>query len=272
MAEITSLRPGLWLVEAHLEDFDVRGAVVAGSERAVVWDTLARPRDMEGVAELVPDLPLSVVYSHGDWDHVWGTGGLTRPWEEVVAHEICLGRFTQEIPRELDERRLASPGEYDRVRLVPPTRTVFGTADPGPPASARALDLGGLTLELHPLPGHTPDTLVGFIPQWGILLAGDAVETPLPFLNPGSPLDVWVKLLDDWAGRGEVKTVIPAHGQVAGPELLTRNAGYLRALMAGEALEMPEGMTPFYRETHAANVALAGVAVDGVVAPDPHQA
>ena len=211
MAEITPLRPGHWTVEAHLHDFDVRGAVVAGSRRAVVWDTLARPRDMAGVAELVPDLPLTVVYSHGDWDHVWGTAGLGRPWEEVVSHRIGLDRFGRELPAELEAMRATAP-----------------------------------------------DTLVGFVPEWGVLLAGDAVETPLPFLNEGSPLEAWAAALENWAGSGEVDTVIPSHGRTGGPELLSATAGYLRALMQGDDPALPDGeLTPFYRETHTANLDIA---------------
>ena len=80
-------------METDLGDFQLRGAVIAGTERSVVWDTLSRPRDMDGVAELTSGLPLSVVYSHGDWDHVWGTAGLARPWDDILAHQSCTERF-----------------------------------------------------------------------------------------------------------------------------------------------------------------------------------
>ena len=252
LAEITSLRQGAWLVEADLGDFRVRGAVVAGAERAVIWDTLARPRDMAGVAELVPDLPISVVYSHGDWDHVWGTVGISTHPDEIVAHSACLERFLGELPSTLEERRKAGPEEYRDVTLVAPTRT-FRTG--------LTLELGGVTLELHHLPGHTRDTVVGFIPEWGIFLAGDAVETPFPFLNPGNPIEPWAKGLEGWSERlGATEapwTVVPSHGSVGGPELLLENARYLRALLAGRLPSIPLDLTRFYRETHAANQALA---------------
>ena len=45
---IRALRPGLSVVETAVEDFQVRAAVVAGRRRAVVFDTLARPRDLAG--------------------------------------------------------------------------------------------------------------------------------------------------------------------------------------------------------------------------------
>jgi glyoxylase-like metal-dependent hydrolase (beta-lactamase superfamily II) len=313
MSDIGLLRPGLWSVETQVEDFHVRGVVVAGTRQAVVWDTLATPAHMAGVAELAPDLPLTVVFSHGDWDHVWGTAGLSRPWLEILAHEACLARFSGDrsstpsasgtpskpvphpgtgdsLPRTLEEKRAAFPGEYDQVVLIPPTRTIRDTV---------SLDLGGVTLEIHPLPGHTPDSLVGFVPEWGVFLAGDAVETPLPFLNPGSPVEEWAVALEDWARRLEewdrrperlaaplpggaggdadpgltpaapigtrprdpiqvhAPLVIPSHGPLGGPELLRRNVIYLQTLLAGEEPELPPDLPPFYLQTHKANRTLA---------------
>ncbi|MGW8266821.1 MAG: MBL fold metallo-hydrolase [Longimicrobiales bacterium] len=270
-------------MEAHLEDFDVRGVLVCGDRQAVVWDTLARPADMAGVADVMGGLPFTVVYSHGDWDHVLGTCGLGRAWEAVVAHSACGPRFREEIPLTLAERRISSPGAYDRATPVPPTRTF---------RNRLTLDLGGVTLELHSLPGHTPDTIIGYLPEWGALLGGDAVEAPLPFLNPGSPvkawaekLETWAEALDDWnpsrheralapeQGRAgpEGRTppdllassppvlplVIPSHGPLAGTGLLRANARYLRDLAAGKEPELPGELTAFYRETHAANRVLA---------------
>jgi glyoxylase-like metal-dependent hydrolase (beta-lactamase superfamily II) len=296
VSRLVPLRPGLWLVETLVEDFEVRSAVVRGRNRVVIWDTLARPADMGGVAGTAGDLPVSVVYSHGDWDHVWGTGGIGRRWEEVVAHEECGSRFVEEIPGTLAERRASAPEEYDGVTLVPPTRTFRERLD---------LDLGGVTLELHSLPGHTPDTIVGHLPEWGILLGGDAVEEPLPFLNAGVFLEEWADGLEGWAGtldqwgrtakgvdppRGAAKgvdpvpgapcgigsghppapesalaqsshspLVIPAHGSIGGTGLLLANARYLRDLAAGREPELPKDLTPFYRDTHAANRGLAGL-------------
>jgi glyoxylase-like metal-dependent hydrolase (beta-lactamase superfamily II) len=224
---------------------------------------------MEGVAELIGDLPFRVAYSHGDWDHVWGTGGLPRDWEEIVAHEACGSRFRDDIPGALAEKVASEPDLYGSVTLVPPTRTF---------RRRTTLELGGITLEMHSLPGHTPDTIVGYIPQWNILLGGDAVEHPLPFLNSGSGIEGWVRGLERWAARLEaagkgaaegnlggkepglvppLPVVIPSHGPVGGPHLLRTNARYLRELAAGREPELPPGLTPFYRETHAANLVLA---------------
>jgi glyoxylase-like metal-dependent hydrolase (beta-lactamase superfamily II) len=242
MTMLRELQPGLWLTELELEDFDVRGAVLLGSRRAVVWDTLSHPRDMAGVSELVAGRPLSVVYSHADWDHVWGTAALRA--DEVVGHATCLERFSDDVPATLKRKLVERPQHWGDVRLIPPNRTF---------QSDLTIELGDLTLVLHHLPGHTPDCCVGFIPERGLLLMGDCVETPLPVVNAGSPFEAWIAGLAAWAVDERVHTVIPAHGPVGGRELVTRTIAYLSALLSGESPEAPAALTDFYRETHERN-------------------
>jgi glyoxylase-like metal-dependent hydrolase (beta-lactamase superfamily II) len=238
-------RPHLWLTERQLADFDVRGAVIVGEQRAVVWDTLAHPSDMRPVLPVLAGRPLTIVYSHADWDHVWGTGELLPLAPTIVGHSACLARFAADVPATLREKQQAEPGAWDAVVLVPPSETFQATL---------TLDLGGVTLELYALPGHTLDCIVGFVPEWGILLAGDTVETPLPVVNPESPLDPWLTALRQWERDGRVQTVIPAHGAIGGPELLRSTIQYLEALQAGHTEAPLETLPEFYRETHALNV------------------
>ena len=222
----------------------MRSAVLVGDARAVVLDTLAHPGQMAGVAALVGDLPVAVVYTHADWDHAWGTGGLTRV-DQVVAQAAATHRFRTDVPEELARRRGVAPGVWDDVTLVPPGRT-FETR--------MSLDLGGATLELHALPGHTPDCLVGYVPEWGVLLAGDTVETPLPVVNDGAVVPDWARRLRAWTQVAGVTLVVPSHGRVGGLELLDETAAYLEGLVTGAA-PPDEALTSFYEETHRRNVA-----------------
>ncbi len=236
--------PGLFLLETELDDFDVRSAVVVGSERAVVWDTLAHPTQMSVVGDLVAGVPMLVVYSHADWDHVWGTGGAPVP-EEVVAHGIAGERFVADVPAKLAEKKAAQPGVWDDVELVPPTRVFRNTL---------SIELGGATLELHHLPGHTQDSVVGWIPEWGAWLAADAVETPLPIVNDGVAVQGWIDELTRWAHVDGLTHVIPSHGRLGGRELIAETVSYLRSLMHG--VDEPPGgeMQSFYTDTHSRNI------------------
>jgi glyoxylase-like metal-dependent hydrolase (beta-lactamase superfamily II) len=258
-AEARVLRPGLHLLECRVDDFDVRAAVVFGQSAALVWDTLAHPVSMGPAVRLLGNRSPIVVYSHGDWDHVWGTGAFA-PAPQVVAHAACAERFQEEIPAELAGRMRAEPGRWEAVRLVPPTRSFSGALE---------LDLGRLSVRLEALPGHTPDCLVAWIPAWGVLLAGDTVETPLPFVNDGDAVGMWIEGLRRWTREPALTCVVPAHGDVGGVEVVNETLHYLKALLAGAPLPVPDGAPAFYRRTHEDNVRRVTRAAHGGPGPAP---
>lgn len=242
---LRQLRPNLWLTELVLNEFDVRGAVVVGEARVLVWDTLSHPRDMQPVAALAGDKPIYVVYSHADWDHCWGTAGLKAA--EIIAHDTCAARFQSgELAEGLAKKQTQEPGTWDAVRLRSPVVTF---------SQSLSVDLGGVIVELYYLPGHTEDCLVAWIPQLGTLLAGDTIETPLPYLSEKSPalLPRWLSELEHWQTDSRVQAVVPAHGEIGDRALIARTSGYLRDLRDGNAPTVPAQMTPFYTETHANN-------------------
>jgi glyoxylase-like metal-dependent hydrolase (beta-lactamase superfamily II) len=242
MTNLKQFAPNLYLTEVHLDEFDVRGAVIVGSKRALVWDSLSHPRDMQPVNEITQDKHMILVYSHADWDHIWGTVGLR--YKEIVAHAHCYERFQNDVPFTLQEKKTEQPDQWNEVILVPPTMTFSGKM---------SLDLGDVTVELRHLPGHTLDCIVAFIPEWGVLLAGDTIETPLPVVEADSPVDEWLKELQRWEQDARVLTIIPSHGDIADRSLITRNIAYLKSLMDGTDFELPAIMQPFYHETHQKN-------------------
>lgn len=226
MTHLITLLPGIWLSEVHMTEIelDVRGVVLAGSRMVVVWDTLCVPADMAPVAELARGKETIAVYSHADWDHCWGTAGIAVT--EVIAHTVALERFNTDVPETLFKMRSRQPQTWHTVELIPPTHTIEKNL---------TLDLGGLTLELHALPGHTYDSIVGFVPEAGLLLGGDAIEDPFPMLPDNGCLEKWIAELERWAADPRVITVIPAHGAVGGPELIERNLDYLRSQRLAKA-------------------------------------
>jgi glyoxylase-like metal-dependent hydrolase (beta-lactamase superfamily II) len=242
----TTIADGVFATEVGLGEYDVRGVLLVGDARAVVWDTLSRPGDMSGWLPHIGSRDLVVVYSHADWDHVWGTAGL--PLERttiIMGHRACQARFTADVPRTLRERQEAEPGAWDEVVLIAPD-TVFDLDT--------TVDLGSMTLEFHHLPGHTADTIVGLVPERGLLLMGDTAETPFPVVPADSPLGTWIERLERWERDPRVRTVVPAHGPTGGIGILQKNIRYLRGLLDGRPLTVTEPLTDFYRKTHEENL------------------
>ncbi len=250
MPQLQEIRPNLWICEISSASVQVRTVLVRGEKRAVVWDSLTRPGDTAPLVETLAGKPYYVVYSHGDWDHVWGIAGLTVGRLGVIGHEDCLRRFGDDVPRTLQRMRMAERGKWETVRLVPPN-IVF--------TSRLSLDLGGLTLDLHHIPGHTADSIVGWIPEWGVLLGGDAIETPLPVVNNAHLLEGWLAALESWQQLDFLERSIPSHGSLEGRESLDQTVAYLRALAGDRQFNLPRKLDDFYRETHQKNL----IVVDG---------
>lgn len=237
----------------------VRALILLGDRYTIVFDTLYSPRDMALPLDLAGRRrrPLLVVNSHADYDHAWGNAAF--PGVPIIGHTLCRERLLSEGAMLLEKQR-EDPAEYATARLCPPDITFH---------ESLSIDAGGFTVSLHYLPGHMRDCIVAHIPEHGMLLAGDCAEVPIPLLGDG-PLDAWIAALRSWAEHSGVRTVIPSHGAISGPELLTRNAEYLESLATGRAGDwQPDpGAPAFYREAHIRNVERA-VALAGRSGPDP---
>ncbi len=250
MGQPKEILPNLWIYEADSAEITVRGAMIVGERQAVVWDTLSHPRDISALSGILGDKPFYVVYSHADWDHCWGTSGIARRPLSVVGHDECGRRFEDDVPQTLSSMQNAEPQKWAGIRLLKPNIT-FDTC--------LVLDLGGVKLELHRLPGHTADCIVGWIPEWGVLLGGDAIETPLPVVNSAPLIDAWLPALQAWAGRPDLRRSIPSHGSISGRKALDRTVAYLQSLTGDQDFKLPKRLTKFYKETHQRNMELLGV-------------
>lgn len=234
----------VYVVKQTFDGMTVRGTVVIGSRRALIFDTLVFPQKTAEVLPLCSDRELLVVYSHADWDHVWGTCGLSPA--QIIAHEECAKRFTDrhDVQKTLSDYRAKYGNDLAQVKLVPPQQTF---------ASSLTLDLGGITVELRHCPGHTKDSIVAIVPERSLLLAADCIEAPLPLLNEDSDnLLNWIQTLSELQNDARISTCVPSHGEIAGRELLSNNIGYLKSLLSNESPSL-FGLDDFYALGHQEN-------------------
>jgi glyoxylase-like metal-dependent hydrolase (beta-lactamase superfamily II) len=231
---------------------DVRALLVTGQDCSVLVDTLLRPSDLDGVRAIVEShgKPLYIVNSHADWDHWWGNGAF--PTAPVVAHRLTKERQLREGRRHLTSKQ-RTDNSFADVVLRPATITFDGFLQ---------FDLGGVHLELSALPGHVHDQIVAYVPEYRLFFAADAAEDPIPLVAEG-PVAPWARALHEWARKA--RTVVPAHGAIAGPELLERNAAYLEGLLNEPRRAIPDlvGAPAFYRRAHRRNLKQAAAELEG---------
>lgn len=154
--------------------------LLAGSERALLFDSGPGVRDLRPLARKLTRLPILALPSHLHFDHVGN-----------------LGRFDELLLRDLPALRAqAHDGELRLGReqflgfvegFARPTLRVTRWVPPG-----AAIDLGGRRLTMLSVPGHTPDSVVILDRDRNHLYAGDFIYPSSIYAQlPGADLAVY---------------------------------------------------------------------------------
>jgi glyoxylase-like metal-dependent hydrolase (beta-lactamase superfamily II) len=114
---------------------------------------------------------------------------------------------------------------FEPIEVVLPTRTFEDRMD---------MQVGDIQVIFKAIPTHSPDTIVAWLPKQDTVLAGDALEDPLPLVIP-QLLNAQTQLY----GLGEllslpVHRIYPSHGEI---ETIS-NGGYTRELVVGNIAYM----------------------------------
>lgn len=163
-----------WHIEDYFHDYMY---LVQGSQRAAVIDTGMGFKGLRAVAESLTDKPLIVLNTHGHLDHV----GANTEFDEVYIHlkDEALMRehgsenyrkkdipaFIAEVGADLDEKAV---GELIHLSADYPVK---------PLADGQLIDLGGRTLKVIEVPGHTKGSVMFLDEASKMLFSGDMMCT-----------------------------------------------------------------------------------------------
>ena len=152
---IKEILPGIFLMdEAH----EATGYLVIGNERACVIDTMNGYNDLCQAVREITDKPLMVVNTHGHPDHIYGN---------MFFREAYLHPADRELARMFAEDPEYQKMLKERDKVFPPLKDIL----PGD-----TIDLGGRTLEVFCLPGHTPGGILLLLREDRVLFTGDSVN------------------------------------------------------------------------------------------------
>jgi cyclase len=170
-------------------------AIVSGSE-AVLFDagiTLEHAMFMLDHVKSLGVTKVTLVYSHFHSDHIAGAAAL-KEVATVIAHVQTLAQ--------LEERKNALEEGVPPVEVVLPTRTY---------EKSLILQVGTRTVELHHFNIHTSDGTVIFLPEEGLLFAGDTLEDTATYIDDAANLTTHQHELKRMAELPITK-ILPAHG------------------------------------------------------------
>lgn len=160
--------------------------LLAGETGAVLYDTMMGLEDLRGYAAGLTEFEPTVINSHCHFDHVGGNYQFDRvymgkadfPLLDTGLEHIPVLEQTTGLPLSHLQDSFA---RKERVSAIAP-----GTV----------LDLGGLTIEVLALPGHTPGSLGLLYRERRLLLAGDAISPQACLFFPESSLSDYAGTLD----------------------------------------------------------------------------
>ena len=92
-----------------------------------------------------------------------------------------------------------------------------------------SLRLDGIEIWLFPLPGHLPESTGVFIPETGVLIAGDALFcVHHPYMGEGN-FQAWFESFEKMRGL-RADRIIPGHGPVCGYEAVDKQQHYMEKM------------------------------------------
>lgn len=193
--------------------------VINGTKYIFIIDTYIGPAAMEQVNSYIDinlgGKPIIVVNTHYHWDHVWGNCAYKS--HPIVAHEKCL-----EFLAANGEEDLKKHGEYamGKVEIALPNLTFT--------EKLRFEEDGVL---LFHSPGHTEDSISIYDEQDKVVIAGDNLERPIPFLM-SKDLDSYLRTLERYSQQ-DFDVIVGGHIGLEGKQLLHDNAEYIKCFKEG---------------------------------------
>ncbi len=222
------LRPGLAAVSNSVSVFDgkypgggnVTAAVFHSGKEAFVFDSLLYPDDTHALLQEAKKSGLGVkglINTHWHIDHTAGNQ-LFHDTQHIISHSLCGGLMRTEGKDDPEWAfgRLKLE-EKDRIRSTYPNEAV---------GDGSTLQVGSREMEIIHTPGHTPDSIIGWEKEEGVLIAGDTVME-LPFFGYGESRALIESLKKIRSIAGARGKIVQGHGGVCAGERIADDIRYL---------------------------------------------
>jgi cyclase len=168
----------------------------------------------DAVDRTAPDAPVRALintHHHGDHTH----GNYVFAPATIIGHEKCREEI---IATGLGTTAMWPDTDWGHIEIAPPNVTF---------SDQLTVYAGNLEVQLiYVGPAHTTNDVIAWIPEHGLVFAGDTV------FNGGTPFCVFGSLAGSFGALEviralEPRTIVPGHGPVCGPEILDNVKAYL---------------------------------------------
>ncbi len=235
--EVYEIRQGIYAIYEPGQFEEVISWLILGGEQALLFDTGLGIGNIRGVVKALTELPLTVLNSHGHYDHVGGNYqfnsiiGRNLPYSKKKA----MGQPHESVAEFASDDWIwkQHPPNFDPATYRIKPYQFSSWIDEG-----EFLDLGGVSLEVFRAPGHAPDGIVLVDHKRRLMFTGDVFyPAPLYAHLEGSSVEEYAHTAERLATMAaDVDDLLPSHNvPVAGSDYLRQMDAAFKAIIAGTA-------------------------------------
>ncbi|MBO5999401.1 MAG: MBL fold metallo-hydrolase [Lachnospiraceae bacterium] len=199
---VSKVNDDTWIIE----EGGVRFFLLKGTDKALLIDSGMMIRNARDIAASLTDLPVSLLNTHADMDHIGSVG----QFESFYMH----------------------PDEEENFRQGGREGTII------PVNEGDVLDLGGRKLEIIHLPGHTPGSIAILDVNNRVLISGDPIQDGHIFMfGTFRNMEKYVESLEHLqAFEDRFDEIWPSHATLpADKALIGQLIEAAKKILAGEA-------------------------------------
>lgn len=222
--KVTQYNENTWIIE---EGF-VRFFLLLGKKQALLIDSGMQVCKAKETAETITTLPLMIINSHGDRDHI----GSNVQFESIYMHQDEVEHYKEN----------GGSGKIETVK------------------DGDVIDLGDRPLRIIHIPGHTPGSIAILDETARILFGGDTVQedSEIFMFGPGRDLKLYVSSLEKLSDMvNKFDTVLACHGKIPlTSETLEKLLTGSKSVLSGKA-KFTEKTMPFGAQVKACDAGCA---------------
>ena len=228
---------GLFAIAEPYQWQEVINYLIIGKDRALLFDSGNGIGNIKAVIDQLTSLPVTVLASHSHIDHVGGHW----QFDTVLAPDTPFTRARERGMDNASVREEVSPAALC-VDLPRGTKETTHHIKPFNPTErvkdGTKIQLGGVTLEVLMIAGHTPDSLALIDRANGRLFSGDSYyKGPIWLYAPETELKAYLASLERLVRHvPELKSVHGAHNEpFSDPEELVKVQSAFKDVITGKA-------------------------------------
>jgi len=193
-------------------NFGANAGIVIGRDGIVVVDTLISSKEAQRFIsdiKAVSDKPIKyVVNTHAHLDHSLGNADFIRLGAVVISHIYCKKNAETAAPTILQKaKKYGLTDEMLQGTKVAEASLTF--------TDKMEIDLGDRKIELlYAGPSHTDGSILVYVPDTGVLFAGDILFTNFHPNMMDADVKSWISVLD-YISTTDAVAIIPGHGPLS---------------------------------------------------------